>query len=76
MMVVLLDRLHLIRELPGTNSLKEGAVWNVDPFLGNDRERSRYTTAVTRQQAVNSNRGTLFSKLSVPRCYKQGQSVG
>jgi hypothetical protein len=29
------------------NSLKEGAVWHVDPLLGNDLEISSYTTAVT-----------------------------
>jgi hypothetical protein len=27
------------------NSLKEGAIWNVDPLLGNDRKISDYTTA-------------------------------
>jgi hypothetical protein len=39
-----------------TNSLKEGAMWPVDPLLGNDREISNYTTAVTRQRPVESNR--------------------
>jgi hypothetical protein len=47
----------------GTNSHKEGAMWHVDPLLGND--------TVNRQRPVNSNRGTVFSVLSVPICYKQ-----
>jgi hypothetical protein len=34
---------------------------------------SNYTTAITRQQPVNSNRGMVFSMQSVQRCYKQGQ---
>jgi hypothetical protein len=46
---------------------------DVEPLLGNDREINDYTTAVTRQQPVNSNRRTVFSVRSVPRCYKQGQ---
>jgi hypothetical protein len=32
----------------GTNSLKEGAMWHVDPLLDNDLEISKYTTAVTK----------------------------
>jgi hypothetical protein len=31
-----------------TSRGKEGAVWHVDPLLGNDRERSSYTTAVAK----------------------------
>jgi hypothetical protein len=31
----------------GTNSLKEGAMWQVDPLLGNCHERSSYTTPIT-----------------------------
>jgi hypothetical protein len=46
-------------------------LWHVDPLLGNDREISNYTTAVTRQRLVNSNRGTVFSVPSVLRRYKQ-----
>jgi hypothetical protein len=46
-------------------------LWHVDTLLGNDRERSNYTTAVTRQRPVNSNRGMVFSVRSVPRCCKQ-----
>jgi hypothetical protein len=45
--------------------------WQVVHLLGNDREISNYTTAVTRQWPVNRNRKTLFSVQSVPRCYKQ-----
>jgi hypothetical protein len=48
-------------------------LWHLDPLLGNDREISNYTTAVTRQQPVSSNRGTMFSVQSVPRCYRWGQ---
>jgi hypothetical protein len=36
------------------------AFWYVDPLLGNDQEISNYTTAVTRQRSVNSNRGKIF----------------
>jgi hypothetical protein len=50
-------------------------LWFVDPFEGNDHEISNYTTAVTRQQLLNSNRGTVFSVRSVPRCYKLLQLV-
>jgi hypothetical protein len=32
-------------------------------------------TVVTRQQLVNSNRGTMFSVRSVLRCYKQDRLV-
>jgi hypothetical protein len=38
--------------------------WHVDPLLDNDRETK------------HSNRGTVFSMLSVPRCYKQGSQRG
>jgi hypothetical protein len=30
-----------------------------------------YTMAITRQWPVNSNKGMVFTVLSVPRCYKQ-----
>jgi uncharacterized protein HemY len=40
-------------------------------LLGNNHETSNYTTAITRQRTINSNRGTVFSVQSVPRCYKQ-----
>jgi hypothetical protein len=33
--------------LSGMNKLKEGFMWHVDPLLGNDGERSSYTTVVT-----------------------------
>jgi hypothetical protein len=46
-------------------------MWLVDPLLGNDREISSYTTAVTGQQPVSGNRGMVFSVLSVLRCYNQ-----
>jgi hypothetical protein len=50
-------------------------LWHVEPLLGNHREMSSCKTAVTRQRPVNSNKGTVFSVRSVPRCYKQGKSV-
>jgi hypothetical protein len=46
-------------------------LWHVDQLLGNDCEICNYTTAVTRQRPVNSNRGMIFSVQSVPRCYKK-----
>jgi hypothetical protein len=33
----------------GRNCFKEGAVWHIDPLLGNDHEISNYTLAVTKQ---------------------------
>jgi hypothetical protein len=55
-------------------------VWHVYPLLGNDREIRNYSTNVTRQRPVNSNKETVFSVRFVPRCYKQDkfgvQSVG
>jgi hypothetical protein len=44
---------------------------HVDRLPGNDREIRNYTTAVTMQWAINSNRGTVFSVWSVPICQKQ-----
>jgi hypothetical protein len=35
-------------------------LWHVDLLLGNDSEISNYTTAVTRQRPVNSNRERCF----------------
>jgi hypothetical protein len=46
-------------------------LWNIDLLLGNDREISNYTTAVTRQRSLNSNRGTACSVRSVLRCHKK-----
>jgi hypothetical protein len=43
-----------------TNSLKKGALWYVDPLLGNNCEISNCTMAITRQWPINSNRGTFF----------------
>jgi hypothetical protein len=40
-------------------------LWYVAPLVCNDRDISNYTTAVTRQRPVNSNRGTGFSVRSV-----------
>jgi hypothetical protein len=57
---------------------RQGA-WRADtvlyilhPLLDNDRKISNYTTAVTRQRAVNSKTGKVFSVRSVAR-YTQGQ---
>jgi hypothetical protein len=46
-------------------------LWHVDPLLGNDYEISSYTMAITRQQPINSNRRTVFSVLSVLKCYNK-----
>jgi hypothetical protein len=46
-------------------------LWHADTLLRNDREINNYTTAITRQQPINSNRGAVFSVQSVPRCYTQ-----
>jgi hypothetical protein len=46
-------------------------MWLVDQMLSNGREINNYTVTLTRQQPVNSNRGTVFSVLSVPTYYKQ-----
>jgi hypothetical protein len=54
-------------------------LWHVDPLPGNDREISDYTTApqtiIFPRQQLNSNRGTVFSVRSVPRCSKQDKSL-
>jgi hypothetical protein len=49
---------------------------HVYPLLGNDRDISNYTTAVTMQRSVNNSRRTVISLRSVPRCYKQGKLIG
>jgi hypothetical protein len=41
---------------------------HADLLLGNNHEISNYITAVTRQQPINSNGGTVFSVRSVLRC--------
>jgi hypothetical protein len=52
----------------------------VDLLLGNDREISKYTKVlsngfankrVSTAEIGYSNRGTVFSVLSLPKCYKQ-----
>jgi hypothetical protein len=50
-------------------------LWHVDPLLRNDCEIRNYTTATARQRPFNSNRGTVFSVRSTPRCYKQDKLV-
>jgi hypothetical protein len=49
-------------------------LWHVDALLGYDSEINNYSTAVTKQRPINSNRGKVFSVRSVPRCYKQDKS--
>jgi hypothetical protein len=49
--------------------------WHVDPLLCNDHEISQNTAAVTekrlrKQTCLHGSRGTVFSVLSMPRCYK------
>jgi hypothetical protein len=58
-----------LRELKVNVFIKLYELRRVGPLLGNYREISNCTTAVTRQRRVNSNRGTVFSMQSVPRCY-------
>jgi hypothetical protein len=59
-------------------------LWHVDPFLDNDREISKYTTAITENGFAKkrvstatigySNRGTVLSIRLVPRfCNQDGQ---
>jgi hypothetical protein len=43
------------------------------PLLGNDRDINNYTTAVTTQKPVNSNKRNVFSVQAVPRCRKQDE---
>jgi hypothetical protein len=47
--------MHIIQIL---KHVKFITLWHVEPLLGNDRKTSNYTTAVTRQRPVNSNRET------------------
>jgi hypothetical protein len=37
-----------------TNGLKAGAVWNVDPLLGNQRRISKYTIDVAKQLVTSA----------------------
>jgi hypothetical protein len=46
-------------------------LWHVDQLLGNGQEISNYTTSVTRQRLVKSNKGKVFSLRSVPRSYRK-----
>jgi hypothetical protein len=39
--------------------IKEGATWHADQLLGKDGEIRNYTTAITKQQPVTSNRGMM-----------------
>jgi hypothetical protein len=68
------------------NSLKEGAMWHIDPLLGGEPEIGGCTVAIARQQPANNtgmvfserpakqqlnNRGTVCPVRSMQRCYKQ-----
>jgi hypothetical protein len=44
-------------------------LWHVDPFLGNDRKISSYTTAVANTHATTELLKAVFSMQSVPRLY-------
>jgi hypothetical protein len=48
-------------------------VYYVMLLFGNNLEVSDYTTAVTKQWPVNSNRGSAFSVRCVLRSYKEGK---
>jgi hypothetical protein len=65
----------------GTNSLKEGAIWRIDPFLGKDLE-TKETTAVAMQRCGKHASTTtellletVFSTRSVQRGYKEDNWV-
>jgi hypothetical protein len=46
-----------------TNTLKEGAMWHIDPLRGSDHEICDCTAVVARQRSSN-NKGILFSAKS------------
>jgi hypothetical protein len=62
-----------------TNSFMEGAIWHVDPLLGNNHETNNYTTTVPQtsmfpwQIENTAIMEETFSTWCVLRCYKQGQ---
>jgi hypothetical protein len=60
-----------MRNFSSTTNYTLNILRHAEPLLGNGREISNYTMAVTRQWPTNSNRGMTFSLQSVPRCYKQ-----
>jgi hypothetical protein len=45
-------------------------LWHADPLLGNNHEMN-CTMAITRQQPINSNRGTVFPVWTILTCYEQ-----
>jgi hypothetical protein len=71
--------------LASDNNCYLSTLWHVDPLLGNDREISKYTTAVTSNGFANksvstttigySKRGMVFFVRSVPKCYKQDSQM-
>jgi hypothetical protein len=62
------EDLNLICHRLENSKLLSLILWHVDPLLGNRHEISDYTTAVTRQRPLNSNRRMVFSVPSMPRC--------
>jgi hypothetical protein len=44
--------------------------------LDRQRPQNNWKTAITMQRSINSNRGTIFSVQSLPRCYKQDSLCG
>jgi hypothetical protein len=62
-----IDKQFLVQRTGSVDLLRENILWHVDPLLGNDRETSNKTMAVTRQPPVNSNSETVFSVRYVPR---------
>jgi hypothetical protein len=54
------------------DSLKEVAVWHVEPLLCYNCERSNYAKSITRHRLINRNRRTVFSLLLMLKYYKQG----
>jgi hypothetical protein len=41
-------------------------LWHEDPLLDNDRETNNYTTVVTRQKPISSNKVKVFSARAAP----------
>jgi hypothetical protein len=76
-MTMFIFRLHndTFKNSIDTTELENTILWHVDLLLGNDHEISNYTTTVTRQWPVNSDRGKVFSVWSVPKCYTQKLGV-
>jgi hypothetical protein len=54
----------------GTNSLKKGAMWRIDPLLGKDFEKHDTTTDAMQRRRKHATT-TVFSTRSVQMGYKE-----